>query len=253
MGANQFIFLPKNEIKSVSEHIRELRGKLIISLIAVFSGAAIAHFFHEKIINFLLAPAGGQQLIFLSPLEPLFFIFKIDIIAGIIFAIPVIVWGIISYLAPALPKKIYKLIFFIYFTSIILTIFGLLYAFLVTIPISLKFLFSIVVPGIQNQISAQNYIDFFIAQTLIVTGIFQIPILIIGGIQVNAFKTKTLAAKRSYIYFISIIALAIITPTTDVFSLIVIFIPCLVIFEASLISGYLIESIKKKNKGANLN
>ena len=246
MEVQQLVSQPGSEAKSVIEHISELRSKLIISLVAMILGATMAHFFHEQIIGFLLAPATGQQLIFLSPLEPLFFIFKIDLMAGLIFALPVIVWSILSYIAPALPTKIYKLLFFLYLTSLILTIAGLLYAFLVTIPISLKFLFSITIPGISNQISAQNYIDFFIAQTLIITGVFQIPILIIGGIYINAFKTKTLSNKRRYIYLASVIALAIITPTTDIFSLMIVFIPCLIIFEASLIGGYIIEFIKNK-------
>lgn len=246
MKKNKFFLSSEVEEKSVLEHVGDLRKKLIISLTSIILGAITAHFFHTEIINFLLKPTNGQKLIFLSPLEPLFFIVKIDLIAGFIFSLPIIVWSILSYISPALPKKVYKLLFLLYIASVTLTVIGLLYAFFVIIPISLKFLFSINIPGIQNQISAQSYIDFFITQTLIIATIFQIPIIIISGIYINAFKTKHLRNKRKYIYLISIIFLAIITPTTDIFSLTIILLPFLFIFEISLILGNIIEFLKRK-------
>lgn len=238
--------LQHDEAKSIFEHLGELRNKILIALGAFIIGTIAAHFFHEQIIAFLLSSTGGQHLIFLSPLEPLFFIFKVDFLAGILIAFPVIVWCAFSYITPALPKRMAAFFILFYIVSALLLIIGLLYAFLVTIPLSLKFLFSIVVPGIQNQISAQSYIDFFIAQALIMAVIFQIPILIIGGISLGAFKAKTLVNKRRYVYLIITIALAVITPTTDIFSLCVVLIPCIVIFEFSLIGARIVEVLKRK-------
>jgi sec-independent protein translocase protein TatC len=116
----------------------------------------------------------------------------------------------------------------------------------VTIPLSLKFLFSIVVPGIQNQITAQSYISFFITQALIITLIFQLPLLIVGSVYLGVLQTKTLANKRRYVYLIITIALAVITPTVDIFSLLVMLVPCLLIFEVSLIGGRIVERLRKK-------
>lgn len=239
------------ETKSVLEHIGELKKKIFIALGAIFFGALIGHFFNKEITAFLLQLSGGQQLIFLSPLEPLFFIFKIDLIAGIIIAFPFIVWCLLSYIAPALPRRTSAFLFLFYIISTLLLIGGLFYAFLVTIPLSLKFLFSIVIPGVQNQISAQNYINFFITQTLIITFIFQFPLLIIGSVYLDILRTKTLANKRRYAYLIITIALAVITPTVDIFSLIVVLAPCFLIFEISLIGGKIVEKFKKKTAPAN--
>lgn len=234
------------ETKSVSEHLGELRKKIFIALSAVIFGAIIGHLFNKEITAFLLHLAGGQQLIFLSPLEPLFFIFKIDFIAGIIIAFPVIIWCLLSYIAPALPKQTAALLSCFFVVSTLLLAAGLLYAFLITIPLSLKFLFSIVIPGIQNQISAQSYINFFITQALIITLIFQIPFIIIGGIHLGILKAKALSDKRRYIYLILTIARAILTPTVDVFSLLVVLAPCFIIFEISLIGGRIMNAFKKR-------
>lgn len=240
--------LQTHETKSVLEHVGDLRKKLLIALGAFIVGAIIAHIFHSEIIAFLLKPAGNQHLIFLSPLEPLIFIFKIDFIGGFIISFPIIIWCLFSYISPALSKRISNIIVFFYITSTFLVFAGLLYAFFIMIPISLKFLFSITIPGIDNNFSVERYLSFFITQSVIIMAVFQVPILIIGGVYTGLLKTKILANKRRYIYLILLIALAIITPTSDIFSLSVIFIPCLVIFEVSLLGGKIIEKLKRKKQ-----
>lgn len=236
--------LKEDESKSVSEHLYDLRKKILFILFFFILGSVISHIYHLEIIEFLLKPSNGQHLTFLSPLDPLFFIFKIDFIGGFILSFPIILWAILTYINPALPEKINKILWIFYITSILLLLMGLIYAFFVTIPLSLKFLFSITIPGIENGFSAQKYLDFFITQALIIMGVFQIPIIIIGGIYLNFFKTKLLAQKRKYIYLGLIISLAIITPTTDIFSLLIVLIPCIFIFEISLISGRVIEKMR---------
>jgi sec-independent protein translocase protein TatC len=236
----------RHEAVSIVEHVGELRKKLLIAVIAVVVGTTITHFFHEQIIAFLLKPAGTQELIFLSPLEPLLFILKIDIVGGVLIAFPVISWSLFSFIAPAIPDHVRKLLVFFFATSLFLLVVGLLYAFLVTIPLTLKFLFSIVIVGIKNQISAQSYISFFLTQAVIISVIFQVPIFVIGGAHLRMFKTTFLSEKRRYIYLIITIALAIITPTTDIFSLAVVLVPCLVIFEISLIGAKIAELLNRR-------
>lgn len=235
-----------HEAKSIFEHVGELRKKLLLALGVFLIGATITHLFNAEITAFLLKPAGGQHLIFLSPLEPLIFIFKIDFIGGFIISFPFILLFLISYITPAFSKQISKIIIFFYITSTLLLFAGLLYAFFIMIPISLKFLFSITIPGIENNFSVEKYLSFFITQAVIIMAVFQVPVLIIGGVSIGILKTKLFANKRRYIYLGLIIALAIITPTTDVFSLGIIFIPCLIIFEVSLIGGKIIERLKRK-------
>jgi sec-independent protein translocase protein TatC len=236
------------EEKTIIEHVGELRKKILISIFFFVVGVIISHTFHLEIIDFLLKPASGQNLIFLSPLDPLFFILKIDCVGGLILSLPIIIWLLFSYISPALSEKINKRIVVFYLTSNLLLVLGLFYALFVTIPISLKFLFSITIPGIENSFSVEKYLSFFITQALIVMVIFQVPIVIIGGVYLEILKTKFLAVKRKYIYVGLLIALAIITPTTDIFNLAIVFVPCVIIFEISLIGGRIVEKIKRKER-----
>ena len=78
--------------------------------------------------------------------------------------------------------------------------------------------------------------------------IFQIPELIIGGVYIGALKTKMLSEKRRHIYLITIIALSILTPTADIFNLGIVMVPCLAIFEISLIGARVVERFKNKSR-----
>ena len=243
--------MENNEAKSIFEHVGDLRKKLLIAVLAFTIGVIIAHIFNKEITALLLKPAGDQKLIFLSPLEPFLFIFKIDFIGGFILSFPIIIGCIFSYINPILSKRVSNIVVFFYVTSTFLLFAGLLYAFFIMIPITLKFLFSIKIPGIENSFSVEKYMSFLITQAIIIMSVFQLPVIIIGGISIGLLKTKIFKNKRRQIYIILLIALAIITPTTDVFSLSVVFIPCMIIFEISLLGGKIVEYLKKKKRKKN--
>ncbi len=238
----------QNSDPTVLDHIIELRTRIIVSILAIIIGSSIAHFFHKEIIEFILKPLGEQKLIFLSPLDPLFFILKTDLVVGILLAFPIIIWSIFSYIKPILNKKINYVIYAVYTSSTLLVFAAISYAYFVIVPLILKFLNSITIQGIESTITAQNYLGFFIMQILIIALIFQIPLFIVFGIYINVFSTKFLSSKRGYIYIGITIALAMITPTADIFSLSIILVPALLIFEVSLIIGRVVERFRRKEK-----
>lgn len=234
---------------SVLEHLIELRRGIVISLVAIITGSSIAHYFHKQIIEYILKPLGSQELVFLSPLDPLFFILNVDLIGGVLFAFPVISWFAFSYIKPAVTDRIKSAMYVTYVSSALLVAAGISYAYFVTVPLTLRFLTSITIEGIISTITAQNYLSFFLTQTLIIAFVFQIPLFIIFGILLGVFSTRTLGAKRGYIYVGLTIVLAILTPTPDIFSLGIILVPALVIFEGSLIIGKCVEFFRRKKTG----
>jgi sec-independent protein translocase protein TatC len=233
---------------TVLEHLQELRGKIILSILSIIVGASIAHIFHSEIIKFLMRPLDGQKLVFLSPLDPLLFVLKIDLIVGVLIALPVIIWSIFSYIKPVLSKKVNFVIHISYVCSTLLVFAAVSYAYFIIVPLILNFLNSITLEGIESTIVAQNYLSFFITQTIIITMVFQIPLILLFGIYVGVFSTRVLRLKRGYIYVGLIIILSILTPTPDIFSLGIILVPALVIFEMSLIVGRVVEIVVRKQK-----
>lgn len=229
------------------DHLLELRTKILVCVAAIVVGALVAHYYHDPLIRFLLKPTGDHQLFFLSPMDPLFFILKIDLFGGIILAFPVINWCILGFIRPAMHKSGWLMLCIIYFTISILALCGLGYAFFVIIPISLQFLLSINIEGIQNMITANSYLDFLLTQSFIIAAIFQIPIFILAGTYMRALNVKMLSAKRPYVYVIGIAVLAMVTPTVDIFNLLIVAVPAAIIYEGSIVAARILQwSISRK-------
>ncbi len=94
---------------SIVEHLEELRNRLIKSIIAVVIAAFGAYFFSEELMEILTRPVG--ELVFLRPTEAFFTYIKISIFAGIIVALPFLLYQFWSFVLPALhdnEKKIYQ-------------------------------------------------------------------------------------------------------------------------------------------------
>ena len=108
------------------------------------------------------------------------------------------------------------------------------------VPISLNFLLGIKIPGVTNLITATSYLNFLLAQSLIMALLFQIPLFIVAGAYIGALEMRTLASKRRYIYVIGLTVLAILAPSPDLFSFGIVAIPALIMFEGSLIAGRLV-------------
>ncbi len=235
---------------TVLDHLLELRSKVFISCIAVFIGACVAHYYHDILIGFLIKPMGDQKLIFLSPLDPLFFILKTDMFAGVILALPILNWCFFSFVKPAMQTFNWIVFSLFYCIAAVCIVVALAYAYFVMVPISLTFLLSINVANIQNMITATSYLNFLLAQSLIIAIIFQIPLFIVAGSMIGAVKPSFLASKRRYIYVGGLIVLAVITPTTDLFNLSIIALPAAIIFEGSLLAGRIIEWSSRRRAAA---
>jgi sec-independent protein translocase protein TatC len=209
------------------DHLAELRSKLLWCVIALFLGAGIAHVRHEAIISLLLRPAGGAELVFLSPLDPLLFIR----------------WSVLSFLKPAMHSSRWLLFCLVFCVAAVLLLVGLAYAVLVIVPISLGFLTSITVSGIGNMLTAGSYLSFLLLQLLLMAALFQIPLFVLAGVWVGALDPAMLARKRRYIYLGGMVVLAFVTPTTDLLSLGLVVGPASVIFEGSLIAGRVVQRL----------
>jgi sec-independent protein translocase protein TatC len=228
------------------DHLAELRRKIIACCAAVFVGAVAAHYYHGTIIDFLLAPLHGQSLIFLSPLDPLMLVFKVDLFVGLFVALPVITWSTLSFLKPAMKRFNWLLFCASYCLATILLLAGLAYAYFIMVPMTLRFLTSISIAGISNMITASSYFSFLLLELFLMASMFQIPLFVLAGVWVGAFDTAALESRRRYIYVGGLIVLAVITPTTDVFSLGCVSIPAVIIFEASLIVGKLLPRAARR-------
>lgn len=232
------------------DHLAELRSKLLISIGAVVIGAIIAHLYHDTIIAFLLKPVRGEQLFFLSPQGALLFILKVDLFAGALLAFPVVCLSGFSFLKPAMGRASWLLFSGLFAFASLLLLAGLAYAYYVLAPLTLGFLLSISVPGIDSMITADSYLRFLFTQTLIIAAVFQIPLVIIAGTLIGVIDPAVLTGVRRYVYVTGLIAIAILTPTTDLVSFAMVAVPAAIIFEGSLVASRVIGRVMRETVGA---
>nr|WCH56134.1 Sec-independent protein translocase component TatC [Calliblepharis sp.] len=207
--------LKNNTTMSIFEHLEELREKVFNALI-VFTIITIICFLYNKNISFILQqPAQGIKFLQLAPGEYFFSSIKIATYTGFILSSPFTVYQIMIFILPGLTKKESFFLIPILISSILLFFLGLIFAYNILAPAALKFLIEYGENIVEPIWSFEQYFN-FIFVLLFSTGIsFQIPIIqILLGVT-NILSSEQMIKYWKYIIFISTILGAILTPSTD--------------------------------------
>lgn len=217
-----------NGSMSLTEHLAELRSRIIKSLLAIALGSCAAYFFLDGITKFLTAPVG--KLYFMQPGEAFFAYLKIDIVAGFLIALPVIFFHAWQFLLPALTKGERAVLGILVPASVILFFAGLAFAFFLILPIALKFFMGFNTPELESLFSFQKYLDFVLAFVLPFGFVFELPLVVIVLAQLGMLTSAFLEKYRHIIFFASFIIGALITPP-DVISQISLALPIILLYE----------------------
>ena len=225
-----------NDIKTVSEHLNELKN-LLIKLFSIWLVATIGlSFFSQTLIEIFTRPLGeiALTLNFFSPTESLFFVIKIVSISGLLICSPLIFWLVWKYLSKALESKEKQFLFNYFFAALALTITAIIYSYFYLIPASLRFLTDFTPKNTSVILSANEYSSFILSMFLAITLIFQTPIIVMSLVKTGLVKIETFKAKRKEIYF-AILVLTAAFGSPDVFTWLISSIPVFILFEGSLI------------------
>jgi len=225
----------------LTEHLRELRTRLIRSIIAFLIAAGFSFYFAREVFEFLKHPVVKSypkvELITLSPTEPLFILIKIALTVGLILASPVILFELWRFVEPALYPNERRLFLPILLSSILLFILGGVFGYFVVLPMALKFLLGI---GF-SQLSATPYLSVnlyvsFVLKMLVAFGIaFEMPVFLYLLQRAGIVSEEQLRRFRRYFIVIAFLVGALIAP--DVATQVLMAIPLLVLYEVSILLG----------------
>lgn len=232
--------------ETVWDHVSALRRYVIVSVASIAAFSIGAHFFYEKIVVIIFAPLGSQKAIFLSPLDPITFILKIDLTVGFIVSLPVIAWCVIRFAKPALGRRTLHIILLILSACSALVIVAVVYTYYLILPIVLRFLANIIVPGTEYQITAQSYLSFVLGQLLVAIIVFQTPLGMIALTYLRILDPYVVGRKRPLVYVAATIVCSIITPTGDLLSLSLVLIPTFVALEVGVLLSKVIYNRRRK-------
>lgn len=238
-----------------AEHLDELRRRVMLSVIVLFGLFMVCFFLYEHTMRVFIAPFErirrelGEDgidigpLTFIDPLESFTFALKIAFYSAIVLGMPVMLYQMWAFIAAGLHLKERKAVMRVLPVSMGMFGAGALFAYLLVVPIALKFLlsFGVAAPGeggdplIQPDIRLETYLSFILMLCLLLGGIFQLPLVQVVLARFGIMPAKTQAKKRKAFIMTAVVVCAIITPTGDALTLILVAGPMLVLFEIGLL------------------
>jgi len=229
---------------SLIEHLTELRRCLAISLIAIGVSFVASFYFSEqllKLLTGLITLEKGPTFVFLSPAEALWSNFKVALFAGIILALPVVLYQIWRFVSPAFSEteRRYGVLFLI--LVIISFGIGLLFCYFVVLRFAMNLLLSYKTADLTPMISIGYYLDFVIKFMLAFGIIFELPFIIIFLTRIGLFTPEFLAKNRKYAILLNFIIAAVLTPTPDVFNQLLMAVPLIVLYEVGIIGARIVR------------
>ena len=233
--------LRHGESVTLVEHLDELRSRMIVSLLALVAGICIAFPFHERIVGWLEAPLpDDKKLVTFGVTEPFFTSFKVSLAAGFLLALPVVLWQIWSFLAPAFTEHSQRVVAVFVTIATALLAGGLAFGYWIVMPKALSFLVNYDADLYDVQIRASYYISFVTLGLVASALMFQLPIFILALVRLGVLSSGTLRRNRR-IGVALIVIIAALLPTVDPISLAFEAIPLLILFEASIWAAVFFE------------
>lgn len=200
---------------ALSEHIEEFSQRLIFCLILLIISTLICFADIKQIVQIFQVPAIGIKFLQFAPGEYFFASVKIAAFCGILISSPLTIYQIFLYIIPGMTKKERDIILPITFGSCILFAIGLIFAYFFLVPAALKFFIAYGADVVEPFWSFNQYFD-FVAVLIFATGLaFQIPIIQIVLGLFDIVSGQTMLSAWKYIVVLSTIIAAVITPSTD--------------------------------------
>lgn len=255
------------------EHLDVLRGVLIRIIIVTVAIAIIAFLCKDELFKLLLAPKEPDFFIYQlfgywgkkwnipSMIPGDFYIqlvstqltsqfmahMNISIYIGILAAAPYILYQLYRFISPALYKNERLYTSKIVVSSYLLFMVGILLNYFLLFPLILRFLAGYVVSAeVRPMITLDSYIDTLMMLSLAMGIVFEIPILSWLFAKLGLLKSWMLTKNRRYAIVIILLVAAIITPTSDIFTLLMVSVPIYILYEISIIVVQRTEKSRKR-------
>lgn len=232
--------------RGIAFHLEELRRRLIICLVAVAAGIIIAFAFADQLFHILILPAGAINLIFVEVTEMLGAYMQVCLIGGIILSMPVLVYELIAFIAPALTPGEKKYVWLALPFIFIMFIGGVLFGYFVLIPPALQFLLSLGAGIASPQIRIGNYIS-LVARLLLAIGlVFETPVITTILARLGIVSWRWLLAQWKWAVILAFILGGLITPTVDPVNQTLVALPLIILYLLSILLARLFEKGKTK-------
>ena len=232
------------------DHLDELRSVIIRTVIVTVVAAAVAFCLKDLLFEIVLAPRTSDFITYrLMGVEPFsihlmntglteqfMMHLKTAIYAGVLVALPYIVYVLFRFVSPALYDNERKYATLLCTSGYLMFMLGTLLNYFLIFPLTVKFLGTYQVsPDVANMLTLQSYMDTLLMMNLVMGIVFELPVVswILG--QLGIVNASMMRSMRRHAVVVILILAAIITPTTDAFTLLIVALPIWLLYEMSIL------------------
>jgi sec-independent protein translocase protein TatC len=221
--------------QSILAHLEELRWRVVKIFIAVLIGGAIALIFADQLRVILEVPfhaaAPDSELQTLAATEQWGVLMRIGLFGGVILASPVVLYQVWGFIQPALTSRERNWALPIVGALVVLFVGGVVFGYL-TLPRGLEFLLDIF-SDVETNLRLGDYYSFTLRFLLAFGLAFLFPVFLFAAAAAGIITSKQLARGRRWAILIIVIGAALITPSGDAFSLLVLSVPLYLMYEVT--------------------
>ena len=233
--------LGRGEGAELVEHLGELRSRLLVSLGALAVGFGVAYAFHHELLDWLNAPLpDGRQPITLGVAEPFTTSIKVSLYGGFALALPVILWQVWSFLAPAMSKRTERALRVLLGFATLLFGAGVAFGYQIALPAAVHFLTNYDASVYDIQVRASSYYSFSLMVLLSVGLVFELPVFVLALVRLGVFTSAKLRSNRR-IGYVAMAGLAVALPGVDPVTTAFEMAPLVALYEGSIWLSVLFE------------
>ena len=238
------------QVMTFWDHLDELRSVIIRILVITVVAAAVAFCLKEELFAVVLAPRTSDFITYrLMGVEPFnihlmntglteqFMIhLKTAMYAGVLVASPYIIWQLFRFISPALYDNERKYATLLCTSGYLMFMLGTALNYFLIFPLTVKFLGTYQVsPDVANMLTLQSYMDTLIMMCLVMGIVFELPVVswILG--RMGLVNRQMMRSMRRHAVVVILVVAAIITPTTDAFTLFIVALPIWLLYEVSIL------------------
>ena len=230
----------KSNKLSVKRHLDELRGRLVRSVVVIVICTALAFVFHQQILGLLMQPAAGfpisptERPIYTELTEFISIAFKVSLLAGLVIALPYVLYQIIMFVAPGLTTPERRYLCILLPVSALAFFAGAVFGHQILFPPAVHFLLTFGTDVATPLIRIGNYTNLMLTLLLWMGIVFETPIIAFFLARIGVVTGSWLARQRRYALVIAFVLGAIITPTFDPINQSLVAGPIIVMYELGI-------------------
>lgn len=223
--------------RPITTHLDELRGRIVKAGLAVLVGAIVAFIYRNAIFDVLVAPyeraAADHHLVFFRPTEAFSLFMRLSLFGGFVLASPIVLWQLWAFVSPALSRREKRFVIPIVFALTVLFLGGIGFGYW-SLERGLGFLIDFGGDTLEPAIGGDYYLSFALRFLLVFGIAFEFPVFLYALAMVGVLGWRRLAAGRRWAVLMIVTVGAVITPSGDPLTLLLLSVPLYILYETTI-------------------